>query len=523
MGDRAADRQVAVGRSGGAPDPAGRRIARVLIPGVNALVRDNGAGGDLTLRQSRDRHAGLEGGAGRISRLQRAVIKRAVLLRRNSGIVGEQRGGVVAGPACDGQWLSRADIHGHSRRAGDELRILPLVLRAAFIFRGDVGAERIFRRFLQANVDGEVDMVARHRLLCVDRTGDRAARCARHAGFAIRSVQIVLKGGFRAADADLRVQRIAARKVVLRLLAADRTGIAQNMGGIRGIVVADIAVGHIKAADIVFQQVGDQLHADILRKHIVRCTKAGNIAGVQLVTDTGDNARFLRGVAVADIITVTHIGHQLHRARVRVQPTLIQIGRQRFALDVGHLGVFKRRAHRDRQRIGVGFAKGCDGVCQKQDCRIGLRPVRVVLPEQILRVDHKIIADAALRQHPSIAVHQTAARRADARGGDDAVPALLIIRLSLYDLQLIERDDGNHDEGQHDRPHCGQPRGWNEFVHQSFLSKEKSGGAVRCGAASSGWRERAAQFWQNGMRKTQAPFYGLQALWQKICHWPPLR
>ena len=190
------------------PDPALRGVAFGGVPGINALTLDLPLRIDDALGQTRDGGAGLEGGAGGVGAQQCPVEERGVLRDQQLLIVLDDAGDVVGRPARQSEGGAVLHVHHHGGGAGDvvlELHVVVAARGALGAFLGDVlfqnlhaVAEDTFGLLLQDAVDGEIDMVAGHRLLGIDRGEDGALGVARFLHLAVLAVEVVFKGVFDA-------------------------------------------------------------------------------------------------------------------------------------------------------------------------------------------------------------------------------------------------------------------------------------------------------------------------------------
>ena len=101
--------------------PAIRRIAILLVSCISACTLDGSAGVYYALGQRGYRRARLEGRAGRIAALERAVIKRSIFILKQLIVFFQQLGRIIGRPVCNGKRLAGFDVYDDHGGAVDDI------------------------------------------------------------------------------------------------------------------------------------------------------------------------------------------------------------------------------------------------------------------------------------------------------------------------------------------------------------------------------------------------------------------
>ena len=112
--------------------PAIRRIAILLVSCISACTLDGGAGVYYSLGQRGYRRARLEGRAGRIAALERAVIKRSVFILKQLVVFFQQLGRIIGRPVCNCKRLAGFDVYDDHGGTVDNI-LLFLICSAGYL------------------------------------------------------------------------------------------------------------------------------------------------------------------------------------------------------------------------------------------------------------------------------------------------------------------------------------------------------------------------------------------------------
>ena len=441
-------------------DPAGRAVARVGIAGEGAVAGDVFPGAHRAGGQRRHGRAGLEGGAGLVESLRDAVDERAVF--EVVVIVALPEGGEVIGRiARHGEGLAGLDVDGDERAGGGDVGLVSGIGAHGH----DAVIERPFRRLLQIEVDREAHVVAGDRLGGIGAARDRAGGVLRDDGFAVLPMEVLLKGELRALLTDLGVHGIALLAVDLVLLGRHGPDVAEDVRRERGVVHALVGRRDLKAAQAIFHQGGDQVHAGVRHEDVVRGVH--DRADLERVADAGDDAHLLGGVVVVDLEAVAEAAHEFDRGGVLRELRVLQIAAQQHALQGGHVGIFKGRRHRDGEIVVILVTRVLDELHHAQNGR-----VRVLLRLEVGVVELQAVGARVRDEHAAVTVENVAAGGADALRRRDAVEALLVILIALDDLQFIDGHEEDHQQHCQNQRQHSDPPGADGFVHgkRSFQS-----------------------------------------------------
>ena len=382
--------------------------------------------------------------------------------------------------------MAGAHVHHHGGGAGDlvlHVRVIVAAGQALCAGLAPVLDEHVLHAvcqdalhlLLQGDVDGQVDVVAGDRLLEIDGAEHGAGGVAGLHHFPVLAVELLLKGVLDAVLAHVGVGGVVHQGIALELLLGHQARVAQQMGRVLRAVFPDVGPLDLDAGELVLHDGGDQRHAGVLDEHVVG--GVDGVAHVDGIAHARDDAHLLGGVAVVDVIAGAHVAQQLHGAGVLghgAAPGVGQIGVQHGLLDVGHVGgVLEGRGPGDGQVVGVLVAVALHHAHQLQDDGVG-----IVVFEELDVVDLQVIAFLVADQHPAVAVQDVAAGRGDHLFFVGDLLALVIVLLSLYDLEIVEEGQIDDQDDGEDDAHGQYPAGLDGSVHcNPFLIGSPSGGA----------------------------------------------
>ena len=313
-----------------------------------------------------------------------------------------------------------------------------------------MGGKRFLAHLLQTDVERQIDLPAGDRLLGVLRAQRNAVEIGVDLRLAVDAVEIFLKGVFHAVLADVGVERVVLVGVSFPFLRRQLAGVAEQVGGVLGLVFAHIGRGDLKAGDVLLHEIGEQRHGNVLGKHI-----GGGVdieAVVDLIAHADDAPGVLGVVLAADAVARAHCREDLHGAGVERHIVRVEPRHEHILLQRVHLGELKRRRFRDGQRVGVGVAEALHGAAKLQDDR-----VRIVLAEKLRHVDGEVVAERVGHEQTAVAVENVSPG-----GGDGDVLFCFrfahgVVFASADDLQLIERDKVNAEQQSKDNGEQNQP------------------------------------------------------------------
>ena len=211
-----------------------------IIVGVQALVLDDIAGVEAAHIDGGDGRDHLIDRAGREGR-ERTVEQRAHLVCVKGGVVLIEGRKVVGRVACHGENFTGL-AHLHDDRAASGVLALLVPADAVFAQVENDLFQRLLGHSLQRNVDGQLDVVARHRLRHIIAVQNFAGRGNSRFLDAARAVQIRFKRLLHAGLSDECVHGIALLLVFGVFVRVHGCNIAEDMRGIRRVVFAHRAV-----------------------------------------------------------------------------------------------------------------------------------------------------------------------------------------------------------------------------------------------------------------------------------------
>ena len=265
-------------------------------------------------------------------------------------------------------------------------------------------------------------------------------------------MEVRFKGELRARLADLGVHGVAQLAVDLVLLGGHGLDIAEDVRRERGVVHALIGGRYLEAAQAVFHQGGDEIHAGVRHEDVVR--GVDNRAHLERVANAGDDAHLFGGVVVVDLEAVAEAAHELHGGGVLRELRILEIAAQQHALQGGHVGIFKGRRHGDGQIVVIFIARLLDELHHAQNGR-----VRILLRLEVGVVELQAVGARVRDEHAAVAVENVAAGGADTLRRGDAVEAFLVILVALDDLQFIDSHDEDHQQHCQKQRQHGDPPG----------------------------------------------------------------
>ena len=212
------------------------------------------------------RRAGFERGDGR-QRLQGRAggvfALRGAIPHRLQGVGGElckvltERREEIGRIGCERQHIARADLHdGHGRAAVDAV---------GFCHGRDGIFERLLHLCLKVDVDRQRHGGAGLRLDRVELAGDLAGFVERDKALAVAAVEIVFKRIFHAGDADGARKRVAVLILII-VPVLNAAGVAEDVGGVVGLVNAHGRGIHLHAGIVAILDEGNERNIHVARK-----------------------------------------------------------------------------------------------------------------------------------------------------------------------------------------------------------------------------------------------------------------
>ena len=244
------------------PDPALRRVSFRGVLCEDTFTLDLVFRIDLAFCQNRCRNAGFEGRSRGVGTHQRTVEKRCIRGLHQFLILLDDARAVISGPACDRERLPGVDLYHNGRSAGDLVLHLRVIVAALNAFGAllipvhdhgiDGVVQNTLRLFLKDLVDGQVDMGPRLRFFDVDSAEHRAGVVLCFAHRAVLAVQVFLKGVFHAVLSHHGVVCIVQQRIPFILLLRHQSGVAEDVGGVFRLVIADVGTLNFNADQLVF-------------------------------------------------------------------------------------------------------------------------------------------------------------------------------------------------------------------------------------------------------------------------------
>ena len=238
-----------------------------LIEGVKALVLNDIAGVKAAHVNGGDGRNHLIDRAGREGR-ERTVEQRAHLVCVKGGVVLIEGRKVVGRVACHGEnFTGLAHLHDDRAASG----VLALLVPADAVFpqvENDL-LQCMLGHSLQGDINGQLDVVARHRLRHIIAVQNFAGRGNSRFLDAARAVQIRFKRLLHAGLSDECVHGIALLLVFGVFVRVHGCNIAEDMRGIRRVVFAHRAVFDHDARHGQLHHGGQRFCIDVLSQRVV--------------------------------------------------------------------------------------------------------------------------------------------------------------------------------------------------------------------------------------------------------------
>ena len=430
---------------------AARHIARVLEAGVDALVLDLRPAADGPAVDGGDGRDHLIGRAGRIRQAERAVVERLVRIGGQLVIIRVVGGKVIGRVARAGEHLAGLDLHDDD---GAALGVLAVAGGADAVFAQaeDLRGQRFLRDLLQAEVNGRFDVIACDGVDGVVLLEDVAVGGdGRHAR-AVRAVQLFLKGLLQPVLADIGIHGVALALVGLPIRAVHLADGAEDVGGERGVVLADARGLHVEAGDIQLRDGRKRQGVDVRHEHI-GVQRADIAPQVQLIAQRDHAAALLLRPVGGQVVNFLEPADELRRGDVRVPAALgeeraeIAVPQGRAAFDIG-IGLFLR----DGEMVRVFQPQLAAQVHQAAEVL-----VRLVGAHEHLADDDEIVAGAVADEDVAVAVEDLAARGRHARVVRHGAAGRRVLLLCLRDLHIVQADGkhARHDgDEQHEHAHA---------------------------------------------------------------------
>ena len=247
---------------------------------------------------------------------------------------------------------------------------------------------------------------------------------------AVGGVEVLFKGGLEAVLADVGVHGVALFLVLRPLGVGHGADVAQDMGGVFGVVFPDGGGLDHQAGDVQLQQDRQVLVGDILDEDIVR--EVCNAAQVEFVAQANDGPGFLIGPGLGDLIALPEGLDQQGGSDVGVQTDIPQVALEIVAPGGGIVvqGVLKGPGGGDGEMVVVFDAQLLAFLQQGMQVLVA-----VVGGLDNIVVEHQVITGAVANQYITVPVQDIAPGRLDAgqRGVDGGV---IGVAFGVDDLQV---------------------------------------------------------------------------------------
>ena len=452
--------------SGARVDPAAGLV--VLIFGEYAGILDGRVASDVTRFEAGEPGYHLESGTRVVDAVDGAVEQRGGGIVQQFRVAVEEGGDIEGGIGGHRQDAAVPHIrHDHGATGGHVARSTALVDLL------DLGGERVLGRFLQADVQREIDVAAVHGFFqdlrihhgaCIFRIEDAHA--------AVASVEILLKRLLHAVFADVRVHGIALILVDLVFLRVHLSDIAQDVSGAVRSIHAACCRFHGNAGIIAFLEDGDEIGGDVARKHVV--LHRVDHAGLHLVAEADDRAGVSGGNGVIDAVMVPKPDDEVRGGDVRIQIKIVEIGSEHVLLGRGRLGDPRERGSGGHgEGIGVIHTGLLGGGRQLEKDIVG-----VLLFQERRAGQRYVVRRPAAYEQGAVPVQNIAPGRSDRlRQGVRADP--VVGSAGLRQLQLVHFQKEHKDDDGQKKKQSGESSGPEHSFHRvrSFLrmGKGKSG------------------------------------------------
>ena len=127
-------------------------------------------------------------------------------------------------------------------------------------------------------------------------------------------MEVLLKGQLKAGLTDFRVHGVALILVFRPLAVVHAAKVAQDVGGVLGVVFPDGGGLNVQTRSVQLQNGGQLLVGDVLQEGVGR--QVGDTAQVKFVSEADDRPGVLIGPAGGNVVAGTHLLHQ-HYAGLR--------------------------------------------------------------------------------------------------------------------------------------------------------------------------------------------------------------
>ena len=362
------------------------------------------------------------------------------------------------------QHVARADLHdGHGRAAVDAV---------GFCHGRDSIFERLLHLCLKVDVDRQRHGGAGLRLDGVELAGDLAGVVVEgHKALARVAVEIFFKGALRARDANDARERVAVL-VLIVVPVLNAAGVAEDVGGIVGLIDAHGRGIHLHAGIVAILDEGNERNIHVARKFEGR--GAVHLGGGEGVAQPDERAH--RGIRERFVDPVL-------AAQLQIQRRARQSGGETVIADVLFIDPLERDEVFDerfraavRGVVGVGRGPGerkrvlnFDAPCVHQFDDAQQRVVELVGRDErgikIQRVDRTV-----RHEHFAVAVGENAARALDRFDLGIRAHGLGEIIVAVDDLRVKERDNEYERAEKHRRAERDQAAGKAFGIHSGLLS-----------------------------------------------------
>ena len=267
-------------------------------------------------------------------------------------------------------------------------------------------------------------------------------------------MEIFLKGLLEAGLADVGIHGVALILVFGPVGVVHAAHVAQNVGGVGGVVFPDGGGFHHQTRGIQLQNGGQVLVGNVLDEHVVG--QVGHAAQVEFVAQADDAPGLFVGPFFGQLIADPHFFHQQWSGDIRVQ-TPVHHEVLVVALPGGVVAVqsiLKGTGGGDGEVVVVGDA---------QLLALFQQVIKVLVPvvcgfDHVV-VEHQVIAGPVAHQHVAVSVQDVSPGGTD--GGDGGVSGCVVgIAFCFDDLQGeelcgVKKHDKAEYTQQHGRPESG--------------------------------------------------------------------
>ena len=309
---------------------------------------------------------------------------------------------------------------------------------------------------MQGDVDGGLHIVAGHRLFALQIVLlDDGALLGDHVQTAaVDAVEIFLKGFLKAGLTDVGVHGVALILVFGPVVVIHAAHVAQNVGGVGGVVFPDGGGFHHQAGGVQLQDGGKILTGYVLDENVVG--QIGHAAQVKFVAQADDAPGLLVRPFLRQLIALPHALNEQRGGDVGVQtPAVHKVLIIPLPGGIEAVqGVFKGAGGADGEVIVVADTQLLAFFQQ-----IVQVLVAVVRGFDHVMVEYQVIAGPVAHQHIAVAVQDIASGGAD--GGDGGVGGCVVgVALGFNDLKGKElRCVKKHDKAKNAQQHIRSKTG----------------------------------------------------------------